>query len=78
METIFKLFLSTIDGLKKIIFNSEKEHDFKSSSFDGFKFSIFIAIVFLIALEGFTISRLYTVAVKNIELTKTASECKKQ
>ena len=66
-----------VDFLKSFVFKDKKESDFKSKDFNGFKFSIFMLLVFFIAIEIYTVIKLYNLAVQNIELTESLEKCKK-
>lgn len=69
--------MSLVGWLKTFVFKNEKESDFKSKDFDGFKFSLFLAFVVLICIEAYSLNRLYTLAVQNIELAEQNKSCKK-
>lgn len=77
MEMLFKLLVTLMTWLKSFVFKNEKEYDFKSKDFNGIKFSLFLMIVVLIAVEAYSLSRLYLLAVQNIELTEQIKSCKK-
>lgn len=63
--------------LKKLIFKNEEESDFKSKKFDGFKYSVFLGFIVLIATEIYMIERIYILATQNIALSEQITSCKK-